>query len=239
LEGGKRYQVKNIYATSIEALIGVLPVVLLLLLFNRFVLRVPLENPRETFIGLALTVVGIVLFSNGLKIGLLPLGETVGINLPGHAPVWLVLAFAFVLGFGVTLAEPSLQALGEQIEELSAGIIPKRAMILTVALGIGLGVTMGVIKIIFQIPTSKILLPSLILIAILMQFAPRAAVGIAFDAAGVTTGPVTVPTIIALGVGIATALGGRDPLIDGFGLIALCLVGVTFTVLILGMIFKI
>jgi hypothetical protein len=162
-----------------------------------------------------------------------------GINLPGHAPMWLVLAFAFVLGFGVTLAEPSLQALGEQIEELSAGIIPKRAMILTVALGIGLGVTMGVIKIIFQIPTSKILLPSLVLIAILMQFAPKAAVGIAFDAAGVTTGPVTVPTIIAMGVGIATALGGRDPLIDGFGLIALCLVGVTFTVLILGMIFKI
>jgi hypothetical protein len=231
--------VRDIYATSIEALIGVLPVILLLLLFNRLVLRVPLENSRETFVGLTLTVVGLVLFSNGLKMGLLPLSETVGINLPSHASVWLVLAFVFILGFAVTLAEPSLQALGGQIEELSAGIIPKRAMILTVALGIGIGVTMGVIKIVFQIPTAKILLPSLIVLAILIQFAPKAAVGIAFDAAGVTTGPVTVPTIIAVGIGIATALGGRDPLIDGFGLIALCLIGVTFTVLILGMIFKI
>ncbi|NLS44271.1 MAG: DUF1538 domain-containing protein [Firmicutes bacterium] len=230
---------RDIYATSIEALIGVLPVILLLLLFNRLVLRVPLENSRETFVGLTLTVVGLVLFSNGLKMGLLPLSETVGINLPSHASVWLVLAFVFILGFAVTLAEPSLQALGGQIEELSAGIIPKRAMILTVALGIGIGVTMGVIKIVFQIPTAKILLPSLIVLAILIQFAPKAAVGIAFDAAGVTTGPVTVPTIIAVGIGIATALGGRDPLIDGFGLIALCLIGVTFTVLILGMIFKI
>ena len=230
---------KNIYSTSIEALIGVIPVILLLLVFNKFVLRVPLTNTKETFTGLTLTIVGIVLFSNGLKIGLLPLSETVGINLPSQAPVWLVLTFVFVLGFGVTLAEPSLQALSEQIEELSAGIIPKQIMIFTVALGIGLGVTMGVIKIIFQIPTSKILLPALILIAIIMQFVPKASVGLAFDAAGVTTGPVTVPTIISMGVGIATALGGRDPLMDGFGLIALCLVGVTITVLILGMIFKI
>jgi len=229
---------KEVYQTTIESLAGVLPIVLFLLAFNRFILRSPLENPKENITGIVLAVVGLVLFSNGLRMGLLPLGETVGLNLPKESPLWLVLVFSFILGFGVTMAEPSMQSLAGQVEQLTAGVLKKPVVMTTVAMGIGAGTTLGVLKIILQIPNYKIMLPALGFLAFLAWRAPLAITGVAFDASGVTTGPVTVPLVVALGVGIATALGGRDPLIDGFGIIALCLVCPTAFMLLLGILYK-
>lgn len=229
---------KEVYKTTIEALAGILPIVLFLLAFNRFVLRTPLENPKENLMGIIIAVIGLVLFSNGLRMGLLPLGETVGLNLPKESPLWLVLVFSFILGFGVTMAEPSMQALAGQVEQLTAGTLKKQVVMVTVALGIGTGVTLGVLKIILKIPTAKIMIPAMAVLAFLAWRSPAAITGVAFDASGVTTGPVTVPLIVALGIGIATALGGRDPLVDGFGLIALCLVCPTALMMLLGIIYR-
>lgn len=211
---------------------------MLLLSFNKFVLKAPLEDKSATITGTVLSVLGLVIFANGLRMGLLPLGKTVGLHLPKHAPPWLVLAFGFLLGLVVTLAEPSLQALGAEVEELTAGLLRSRTVILAVAFGVGMGVTAGILKIALRIPNTIILIPALVLVGVLTYFAPETVTGLAFDAAGVTTGPVTVPTIIALGVGVASALGGRDPLIDGFGLVALCLIGPMITVLVLGIVAK-
>ncbi|NLK08834.1 MAG: DUF1538 domain-containing protein [Firmicutes bacterium] len=229
---------KELYQTTVESLTGVLPIVLFLLAFNKFILRSPLQNPKENTLGIVLAIIGLVLFSNGLRMGLLPLGETVGLNLPKESPLWLVLVFSFILGFGVTMAEPSMQSLAGQVEELTAGILRKPLVMTTVALGIGTGVTLGVLKIVLQIPNSHIIIPALAILALLAWRAPTSIIGVAFDASGVTTGPVTVPLVVALGIGIATALGGRDPLTDGFGIIALCLFCPTIYMLLLGIIYK-
>lgn len=228
----------DVLRTTLDTLVSVLPIVLFLLLFNFFVLKGRLSNPRETLFGMILTVIGLAIFVQGLKMGLIPLGQDVGENLTRSANVWVVLAFSFAVGYGVTLAEPALQALGLQVEELSAGVLKRQVVIHTVALGVGFGLVGGMLKIIFHIPTTNVIVPAFLITGVLAFFAPEAITGIAFDAAGVTTGPVTVPIIIALGVGMASALGGRDPLLDGFGLIALSSVGPILSVLILGIIFK-
>lgn len=230
----------DLWSTIVEVLISVLPVVLFLLFFNSFVLKQRLTNPAQTYIGLLLAIVGLIVFTQGLKMGFLPLGENVGQNLTQSvaSSAWLVLLFVFVLGYGVTLAEPSLQALGIQVEELSAGVIKKNLVVHAVALGVGMGGVAGMLKIIYQASTGLVLAVAYAVAITLSFFAPKTIVGAAFDAGAVTTGPVTVPIIMALGVGVASALGGRDPLIDGFGLVTLTAVGPVISMLCLGIIFK-
>lgn len=228
----------DVWHVMLDTLTSILPIVLFLLFFNYFVLKKQLANPVETLFGIGLTIVGLIIFVQGLKMGLIPLGQSVGENLPNSSSAWLVLVFSFVIGYGVTLAEPALQSLGMQVEALSAGILKKQIVIHTVAMGVGIGLVIGMLKIILHIPTKNLIIPAFIITAVLAYFAPAAVTGIAFDAAGVTTGPVTVPIIIALGVGMSSVLGGRDPLLDGFGLIALSSVGPIISVLLLGMIFR-
>lgn len=234
IKGGKYVMLAAIKDT----LISVMPIVLFLLFFNFVILKGRLTNPKQTAVGILLTIAGMTLFVKGLELGLLPLGEDVGRTLPQNASVWVSLIFAFIVGYGVTLAEPALQALGMQVEELSAGVLKKHLVVHTVALGVGIGLLGGMLKIIFHIPTKYIVIPTYLVIAVLTYFAPDTITGIAFDSGGVTTGPVTVPITMALGVGMAMALGGRDPLADGFGLIALSSAGPIITVLLLGMIFR-
>jgi hypothetical protein len=236
LEGNLR--MVDVFRTAMDTLVSILPIVVFLIFFNKGVLKSRLENPLETYLGILLSIVGLVLFVQGLKMGLLPLGENVGRNLPQSAKLWLVLVFAFVVGYGVTLAEPALHALGIQVEELSAGALTKNLVVHTVALGVGVALIGGMLKIVYHVPTAYVLAPIFVFTAILALIAPKTITGVAFDSGGVTTGPVTVPIIISLGVGVTTALGGRDPLMDGFGLIALSSAGPIIALLLLGIIFK-
>lgn len=139
-------------------------------------------------------------------------------------------------GYGVALAEPALHSLGLQMEEYSAGLVSKNVVIHAVAFGVGLGILLGLLKIVLKIPLVYMLAPAYAIAIILALIAPKSIVGPAFDSGGVTTGPVTVPIIIALGVGMATALGGRDPLQDGFGLIGLAAACPVISVLLVGVI---
>ncbi len=235
---GAQGHMEDLTKIVLESLSSIIPIILILLAFNKFVLKVPLENPRAILIGLVLSTIGLVIFSLGLRLGMMPLGDSVGANLAQCSSVWVVLLFGFIVGFAVTLAEPSLQALGYQVEDLSAGIVKKQTVVLTVALGVGLAVTIGLLKIIFHIPLVKIVVPGFILAAIFGSLAPKTMLGVAFDAGGVTTGPVTVPIIVALGVGLASTLSGRDPLMDGFGMVTLAYLVPIFSVLILSIIYK-
>jgi hypothetical protein len=236
--GGVRILMQDLTQTLVSTLWGIGPIVIFLLIFNRLILKSPIENPVKVAVGLIMATVGLFIFVLGLKMGLLPLGENVGRNLPAQANIWLIMVFGFLVGYGVTLAEPALQSLGLQVEELSAGIIKSYLVVHTVAFGVGIGVLLGLLKILFHIPFVKIIIPTYILVLILSLFSPPTITGVAFDSGGVTTGPVTVPIIMALGVGLATALGGRDPLIDGFGIIALSSAGPIISVMLLGIIYK-
>jgi len=216
----------------------IIPISLFLVLVQVFVLKAPLERPKEMILGLLLSTVGLYLFVQGLKLGLIPLGDSVGRNLPMLDNVFLIALFAFILGYAATLAEPALASLAIEIEEFSAGAMPNRILVHSVALGVGIGMVLGVSKIIYKIPSTTVILPMLLLTAVLAYFAPERITGIAFDSAGVTTGPVTVPLNMALAVGLSSMMGGSDPLIDGFGVIALASLGPIITVLLAGIILK-
>lgn len=231
---GGSAQVQDFWTTVVDTVISIVPIVAFLLIFQLAVLRAPIANIKQLLIGIAFSIIGLTFFTQGLKMGLLPLGQEVGQSLPSTGKMWIVLSVGFVMGYGVTLAEPALHALGLQVEEYSAGLVSKNVVIHSVAFGVGLGILLGLLKIAMRIPLVYLLGPAYAVAIILALIAPKSIVGPAFDSGGVTTGPVTVPIIIAVGVGMANALGGRDPLQDGFGLIGLASACPIIAVLLIG-----
>lgn len=216
----------------------IIPVTVFLILFQVLILKSPIENIKALIGGIFLSVLGLFLFVQGLRYGLLPLGQSVGESLPKSGSLSIILIFAFALGYTTTLAEPALAALALQVDELSSGALRSTWLVHCVSFGVAIGVTLGMLKIILKIPSTNMIIPLVIVTAILGYIAPERITGIAFDAAGVTTGPVTVPLNMALAVGLSTILGGNDPLLDGFGVIALASLGPIITVLSLGIMIK-
>jgi len=213
---------------------SVAPVIGILLVFQFVVLRQPLENWREVAVGLALTVVGLVVFLKGLEVGLTPLGEAASGALARRGSLPLVAAFGVALGYGATLAEPALRILAERVEDLTGGALGATLFTQTVAVGVALGMAVGASRIVLGIEVTPFFIPALALALVLTFFAPERYTGLAFDAALATTGPVTVPLAVALGGGLALALERGDILVYGFGLVAFAALGPTLAVLLLG-----
>jgi hypothetical protein len=216
----------------------ILPVTVVLIFFNTFVLKSPIKNIKTVVLGIILCIFGLYMFLQGINMGLMPLGNNVGVSLPSLNSRALIIGFACILGYTSTLAEPALASLAREIEEISVGAIPNRLMVHTIALGVAVGMGLGATKILYKIPTTKIIIPMLIILTVLTYLAPDQVTGLAFDSGGVTTGPVMVPLNMALGIGLSSIIEGSDPLIDGFGFIALALLGPIIAVLILGMLVK-
>jgi len=216
----------------------IIPIAGFLIFFQMVILKSPIQNVKGLLGGIFLSVVGLFLFIQGLRYGLLPLGEAVGQSLPRSSSLYVILIFAFFLGYTTTLAEPALSALAMEVDELSNGALRSAWLVHCVSFGVAIGITLGMLKIIYKIPSTNMIIPLLIITAILGYIAPERITGIAFDAAGVTTGPVTVPLNMALAIGLSTVLGGNDPLLDGFGIIALASLGPIITVLVLGIIIR-
>jgi hypothetical protein len=229
----------------IGALRAILPLVLLLVLVQRFVLgqRIPAAN---IFIyGISLTILGMMLFNIGLTTGLGELGEQAGNNVPwafsthritGEPPLYpyalgitMSLIFAFVIGYCATVAEPALNAMGITVENLTDGAFKKRLLIHAVAAGVGIGAAVGVAKILFNLPLDKLLIGGYLIAMLLTALTREEFVNLAWDSAGVTTGPVTVPLLLALGIGLGQAVGAAE----GFGILAMCSLGPILSVLII------
>jgi len=219
-----------------EGLRSVAPVIGILLVFQLLVLRAPLENWREIAAGLVLTVIGLVVFLKGLEIGLIPLGEAASGALARRGSLFLVVLFGLAMGYGATLAEPALRILAERVESLTGGALGAGLFVQTVAVGVALGLGVGAARIVLGIEITPFFIPALALALVLTFFAPERYTGLAFDAALATTGPVTVPLTIALGSGLALALGRGDILVYGFGLVAFTALGPILCVLVLGII---
>ena len=200
---------------------NLLPIIAVVLFSSFVILRRPLADPKGLAVGMTLVAVGLFMFDEGLQVGLFPLGDemTNGLMRDG-VPMWAVYLYGFLIGFATTMAEPALIALSIKADDVSLGQIKGFWLRSLVSLGVGIGIVIGCARIIDGINIAYWLIPGYLLVLAMTPFAPRFIVPIAYDCGGVTTSTVTVPLVTALGVGLAERTPGRDPLIDGFGLIA-------------------
>ncbi|WP_068546279.1 DUF1538 domain-containing protein [Thalassotalea crassostreae] len=208
-----------------------LPIIIVIAFFQLVVLQQPLPNFVEIIIGLLMVVTGLTFFVFGLEKALFPLGESMADAFARKGSLlWLVL-FAFFLGFGTTIAEPALIAVAAKAGDIAAkaGAIVDTAdsieqyafgLRITVALSVGCAIILGVIRILKGWPIQRVIIIGYLLVVVMTYFAPKEIIGIAYDSGGVTTSTITVPLVTALGVGLASAIKGRNPMLDGFGLIA-------------------
>lgn len=221
-----------------ETMKGILPLTVIMAIFQIIILRKPIENVKEFGIGIILAVIGLHLFLKGTNMSLIPLGDSVGRNLYVLNNKWLIVLVGFIIGYFGTLVEPALKTLALEVEELSVGAIPHKVLLHGVAAGFGLGMAIGLFKIISNVPYVKIIAPLLILVIILAFLAPEPYPSIAMDSASATTGPVNIPLNMALAIGLASIIESADPLLSGFGIIGLTSIGAMVSVLILGILTK-
>jgi hypothetical protein len=225
------------------------PLFLVIGFFQAVVLQQPFPNLLDVGIGLVFVVIGLTLFVGGLKIGLFPLGEAMAESFARKGSLSALLAFAFLLGFTTTIAEPALIAVVDQAGAAAAAAnvvadhpdaIARYALWLriTVALSVGIALVIGVIRIVRGWPIQILIIAGYTGIAAMTAIAPPEIVGIAYDSGGVTTSTVTVPLVAALGVGLASVIRGRNPVVDGFGLIAFASLTPMMFVLAFGTIWK-
>ena len=214
-----------------ESIRDLLPIIAVIAFFQLLVLGQPLPNLLDLLWGTFLVVIGLTLFVQGLKLGLFPIGETLAWDFAAKGSLWWLLVFAFALGFGTTVAEPALIAIAEEASEVAArgGMIANDAparetyaegLRYTVAVSVGFAIVLGVLRILRGWPIQYLIIGGYIGVVIMTAFAPKEIIGIAYDSGGVTTSTITVPLVTALGVGLASSIEGRNPMIDGFGLIA-------------------
>ena len=212
-------------------LLDVLPIIAILFGFQFLVLRRPLKNPKEVHIGLLMVLLGLALFLEGLDLALFPLGEGMAWDFARKGSLPWLLMFAFALGFGTTIAEPALIKIAEEAAEIAAngGMIDANddsldgyadGLRYTVALSVGFAIVLGVLRILKGWPVQYLIICGYLGVVIMTPFAPPEIIGIAYDSGGVTTSTITVPLVTALGVGLASSIKGRNPMTDGFGLIA-------------------
>lgn len=226
---------------------AIVPLVLFLIFVMYFILNEKIKNKTTTIYGISLCVIGMVIFNVGLSYGLAKLGDQSGslvpaaftnIELVENSPLYsltlgilIAALFAWFLGFGATLAEPALNALGTTVENLTNGAFKKSMLMYAVSIGVAFGIAIGVLKIIFEIPIAYLILPGYILGVILTFFSTEEYVNIAWDSAGVTTGPVTVPLVLAMGLGFGNAMGA----IEGFGILSMASICPIIAVLCTGL----
>ncbi len=214
-----------------DAFTDLLPIILVIAFFQIVVLKQPLPQMGEVLFGALLVVAGLGLFVQGLEMGLFPIGEAMAQALAAKGSIFWLLSFAFALGFSTTVAEPALIAVSREAAEIAGrgGLIdPGPASLksyafglrMSVAFSVGLAILIGVVRIVKGWPIHYLIIGGYILVMLMTLIAPKEIIGIAYDVGGVTTSTITVPLVAALGVGLASSIRGRSPLVDGFGLIA-------------------
>ena len=197
-----------------------LPIVLVIAFFQIFILQTVPENLGSIVLGLFIVAVGLAVFIQGLEIGIFPIGENLAHEFAAKGSVLWLLLFAFAIGFSTTIAEPALIAIAAKAQVISEGRIVANTLRLTVALSVGFAIALGSWRIITGHPIHFYIITGYVIVVVFTFFVPSEIVGLAYDSGGVTTSTVTVPLVAALGVGLASSIRGRNPVIDGFGLIA-------------------
>ena len=245
-QAGTSWLQETPYVEILSGARSIVPLVLFLFLVLKLLLREKVHEPGILIYGLFLALIGMIVFNVGLTYGLAKLGSQSGSFVPAafaqlenvagsplytySLGVFIALFFAWILGFGATLAEPALNALGQTVENLTNGVFRKSMLMMAVSTGVGFGISLGVLKIIFEIPISYFLLPGYTLAIVLTAFSSEEFVNVAWDSAGVTTGPVTVPLVLAMGLGFGNAVQA----VEGFGILSMASICPILSVLIMG-----
>jgi hypothetical protein len=240
------------YETSpgVEIILGVraiLPLVIFLFIVQKLVLREDLENKGEMLYGIGLTIIGMCIFNIGLTYGLSKLGANAGGLVPSafmdiaavpQSPIYVyavgltvAIVFAWCLGFGATIAEPALNALGVTAEEMTNGAFKKKTLIYSVSTGVAFGIAAGLCKLIFNLPLVWMIVPGYLAAIVLTIVSSETFVNVAWDSAGVTTGPITVPLVLAMGLGFGNATSA----VEGFGILCMASIGPIITVMLSGL----
>ena len=219
-----------------EVLTAMSPILVLFLLFL-LVFKLPKKMLLTLFQGIIFAFLGLTLFLQGVHIGFLPVGNEMGAIIGGMSNRWILIPLGFILGFVATLAEPAVRILCNQVEKTSSGSIRSNTILFTLCLAVGIFIALGMTRVVYGIPFYFIIIPGYLLAIILMIFSKPSFTAIAFDSGGVATGPMTVTFIMAMAVGAADIMEGRDAVVDGFGLIALVALAPIIMVMLLGFLF--
>ena len=244
-------ELPRLFAPMLQRTLGSLrdlaPIIIVIAFFQIAVLQQPFPDLVDVVVGLVFVVVGLALFVEGLESGLFPIGDALARGFANKGSLTALLAFAFCLGFGATVAEPALIAIASEAADVAAegGAIANSEkarssyafeLRLVVAFSVGAAIVLGVVRILKGWPIHYLIIGGYVIVTALTAFAPDEIIGVAYDSGGVTTSTITVPLVTALGVGLAASIRGRNPMIDGFGLIAFASLTPMICVLIYGMV---
>jgi hypothetical protein len=218
----------------IEAFSSVLPITVIVLIASIVLVPIPAGTVLGFLAGAALLIIGMGFFTLGADMAMMPMGEGIGIQLTKAPSIFIVVFLSFVMGVVITIAEPDLQVLAQQVPSIEPSII----LVLTVAMGVGIFLVVAVLRTLFKIRLSVLLIIFYIITFAVAYFTPDSFIAVAFDSGGVTTGPITVPFILAMGAGVAALRSDKDSSGDSFGFVSLCSVGPILAVLLLGIFFK-
>ena len=216
-----------------ESLAAVLPILAIVLILSFTIAPLPMSVLMAFLFGAVLLVVGMMFFSLGAELAMSPMGERVGACITKTRRVGIMLTLGFLLGFLITISEPDLQVLANQVQA-----VPNMVLIVTVAVGVGLFLCFAMLRMLLSVPLNTMLVGFYIVVFVLAMFVPKDFLAVAFDSGGVTTGPMTVPFIMAMGVGVSAIRSDKHSANDSFGLVALCSIGPILAVLILSLIFR-
>jgi hypothetical protein len=225
---------KILYEKITEAFSSVLPITIIVLLASVVFVPMPAGNILMFLTGAALLVIGMGFFTMGADMAMMPMGEGIGIQLTKTSNLILIITVSFLMGLVITIAEPDLQVLAQQVTAIQPSIV----LIVTVGVGVGIFLVVAVLRILFKIQLSVLLILLYIITFALAYFTPDNFIPVAFDSGGVTTGPITVPFILAMGVGVVSIRGDKGSQDDSFGLVSLCSIGPIMAVMMLGIIFN-
>ncbi|MDO8826639.1 DUF1538 domain-containing protein [Methylophaga sp.] len=229
-------QLKAFSDAFMHALKNLLPIVVVVVIFQTFILQSIPDNTLSISIGLLIVAIGVALFLRGLELSIFPVGKSLSNQFTKRGSLWILLSFGFALGFSAVVAEPALIAVAEQAQEISEGRIDALILRFLVAISVGFVVALGVFRILFGYPLHWFMIIGYLTVVTITFFTPAEIVGLAYDSGGVTTNIVTVPLIAALGIGLATSIRGRNPLIDGFGIVAMAVMVPMITVQLYGIV---
>ncbi len=241
------YVLRRLASNLLDSCKDLLPIVLVVAFFQIIVLDQSIPELGNILLGGSSVLIGLTFFVSGLRLGLFPIGENLAHSFVNKGSLFWLLLFSFALGFGSTIAEPALLAVSQEaaIVASNGGIIETTESAInkyvveirvTVALAVGFSVMLGVLRILKGWPIHWLIIPGYFLVIIITFVSPDWIVGIAYDSGGVTTSTVTVPLVTAVGVGLASSIRGRNPLTDGFGMIAICSLSPIIAVLIFGIV---
>jgi len=222
----------------LEVAWALIPLFIFFLIFQFFFLKLPFRKLGDIFKGMLLTFLGLSFFLQGVHVGFLPAGEVMGSILGKLSYNWILIPIGFILGFVATAAEPAVRILIQQVDKASGGYIPSRMLFYTLSIGVATSVALSMLRTLAGIPLWYFIIPGYFIALVMIRFSSKTFTAIAFDSGGVATGPMSVTFILALAVGVATQLEGRDPLLEGFGMIALVALAPIISVLTLGLLYN-